>query len=219
VRPGSKAFFVWTKAGLWLLCLAPLAHLALGAFAVAGVSLGANPVEAILDSLGIWGLRLLLVTLAITPLRRISGWTWLLGYRRLLGLFAFFYIALHFVTYAWLDQGLDLAVLVEDVIKRPFITLGMLALLALLPLAATSNRAAMRRLGRRWQTLHRLVYPIAILGVWHYYWQVKLDTFEPLIYAGILVLLLGMRIWYRWRRQQARRMRHEALQESAQMDR
>lgn len=203
MKPGSKAFYGWTKAAVWLLCLAPLAQLVLGVFSLAGASLGANPVEAILDSLGIWGLRLLLLTLAVTPARRITGWNWLLGYRRLLGLFAFFYIALHFVTYAWLDQGLNLAVLVEDVIKRPFITLGMLALLGLLPLALTSNRAAMRRLGRRWQKLHRLVYPIAILGVWHYYWQVKLDTFEPLIYALILLLLLGSRVWYRWRRRVA----------------
>ncbi|MEP7313762.1 MAG: protein-methionine-sulfoxide reductase heme-binding subunit MsrQ, partial [Pseudomonadota bacterium] len=115
--------------------------------------------------------------------------------RRLLGLFAFFYALVHFVVYAWLDQGLDFKAIGDDIVKRPYITIGMLALLLLIPLAATSTQAMMRRLRKRWQKLHRLVYVIAILGVWHYYWQVKKDIREPLIYAGILALLLGYRLW------------------------
>ena len=132
----------------------------------------------------------------------------------MLGLFAFFYAVLHFTTYAWLDQGWNLSQVVEDVIKRPFITLGMLALLLLVPLALTSNRRAMRRLGRRWQVLHRLVYLIAVLGVWHFYWQVKLDTFEPLIYALILAVLLALRVSYWWRRRQSGK-KIETLKETA----
>ena len=200
MRAGSKAFYGWTKSVLWFLCLLPFAHMLLGAFAVAGVSLGANPVEDILDTFGIWALRLLLGTLAVTPLRRLTGWNWLIGYRRMLGLFAFFYALLHLTTYVWLDQGWNFSQVVEDVIKRPFITLGMLAVLLLLPLALTSNRWSMRRLGRRWQRLHRLVYLIAILAVWHFYWQVKLDTLEPLVYVLILSGLLGVRVGYWWRR-------------------
>ena len=187
------------KLVLFLLCLLPLGKLALETFAVAGLSLGANPVEELLHRLGKWGLNFLLITLAVTPLRRLSGWTWLLRFRRMLGLFAFFYVTLHFLVYAGLDQRFDPAAILEDVAERPYITLGMTALLLLLPLALTSTRAMMRRLGRRWQPLHRLVYPITILGVWHFYWQVKLDTLEPLIYAAILAALLGFRLVRRGR--------------------
>lgn len=197
---GSRSFFRWTKPLLFVTCLAPALWLALGAFGLAGVSLGANPVEAILNSCGEWSLRLLLATLAITPLRHWTGRIWLLAYRRMLGLFAFFYVTLHFLTYAVLDLGLDWSTLGEDIAKRPFITIGVLALVLLIPLAVTSTRGWMRRLGRRWQRLHRLVYPAAILGVWHFYWQVKLDTLEPTIYAAILAVLLGWRLWYRRRR-------------------
>ena len=187
------------KLVLFLLCLLPLGKLALETFAVAGLSLGANPVEELLHRLGKWGLNFLLITLAVTPLRRLSGWSWLLRFRRMLGLFAFFYVTLHFLVYAGLDQRFDPAAILEDVAERPYITLGMTALLLLLPLALTSTRAMMRRLGRRWQPLHRLVYPITILGVWHFYWQVKLDTLEPLIYAAILAALLGFRLVRRGR--------------------
>jgi sulfoxide reductase heme-binding subunit YedZ len=168
--------------------------LLLRAFQVAGLGLGANPIEALLHELGRWGLKFLLLTLAITPVRRFSGWTWLPRFRRMLGLFAFFYVLLHFLTYAVLDQGLDLAVIIEDVIKRPYITLGMTGLLLLIPLALTSTRGMMRRLGKRWKKLHRLVYIIAILGVWHFYWQVKLDTLDATVYALILGGLLLARI-------------------------
>ena len=194
MRAGSKSFYRTTKPLVFLLALGPFAWIAAGAFGLGGVSLGANPVEVMLDLVGVWGLRFLLLTLAITPLRDLTGWTWLLAFRRMLGLFAFFYVTLHLVIYFALDRSLDLALVLEDVVKRPFITIGVLAVLMLLPLAVTSTRGWMRRLGRRWQSLHRLVYPAAILGVWHYYWQVKLDTVEPTFYAVILAVLLGYRV-------------------------
>lgn len=194
MTPGSKSFYRLTKPVVFLLCLLPLVILFLRTFEVEGMSLGANPIEELLHELGRWGLKFLLLTLTITPLRRLTGWNWILKFRRMLGLFAFFYTVLHFLTYAVLDQGLDLSVIIEDVIKRPYITLGMTGLLLLIPLAVTSTRGMMRRLGRGWVKLHRLVYVIAILGVWHFYWQVKLDTLEALVYAMILAVLLATRI-------------------------
>ncbi len=177
---------------MFLLALVPFLLVVLRAFGI-GSDLGTNPVEELLDQFGNWGLRLLLVTLAITPLRHLIGKPWPLRFRRMLGLFAFFYIALHFTVYLWLDQGFALGAIVDDVIKRPFITLGMISLVVLLLLALTSPHAARRRLGKRWQMLHYLVYPAAILGVWHFWWQVKKDITEPLIYAVILGILLGYR--------------------------
>ncbi len=174
----------------------PLTWLLLRVFEVADFGLGANPIEELLHQLGRWGLRFLLITLSITPLRRWSGWNWLLRFRRMLGLFVFFYIVLHFLTYAILDQGLELGLIIEDVIERPYITLGMTGLVLLIPLALTSTKGMMRRLGRRWQKLHRLVYVIAVLGVWHFYWQVKLDTMDAVIYALILLVLLATRVNY-----------------------
>ena len=185
------------KVLLFLLCLVPVGKLALELFEVAGMSLGANPVEELIHRFGIWGLNFLLITLAVTPLRFLTGRTWLIRFRRMLGLFAFFYILMHFLTYAGLDQRFDLAVILEDIAERPFITIGFIAFLLLIPLAVTSTNRMMKRLGRRWQKLHRLVYVIAVLGVWHFYWQVKLDTLEPVIYAAILAALLGYRIWRR----------------------
>ena len=182
------------KALVFLLCLVPLAKLVLEIFGVAGMSLGANPIEELIHRLGIWGLNFLLITLAVTPLRRLTGKSWLLRFRRMLGLFAFFYVLMHFLTYAGLDQRFDLPVIFEDIAERPFITVGFTAFLLLIPLAVTSTNAMMKRLGRRWQKLHRLVYVIAVLGVVHFYWQVKLDTLEPLIYAAILAALLGYRL-------------------------
>ena len=196
MKPGSKMFFRVSKPVVFLICLLPLSVLAASAFSVAGLSLGANPIEALLHGLGRWGLKFLLLTLTITPLRRWTGWNWLIGYRRMLGLFAFFYIVLHFATYAVLDQGLDVGAIFEDIIKRPYITLGMAGLLMLVPLALTSTKGMMRRLGKRWQKLHRLVYVIAIVGVWHFYWQVKLDTLDASIYAFILAFLLGTRVYF-----------------------
>jgi len=185
------------KALLFLLCLVPAGKLALELFEVAGLSLGANPVEELIHRFGIWGLNFLLITLAVTPLRFLTGRNWLIRFRRMLGLFAFFYVLMHFLTYAGLDQRFDLAVIFEDIAERPFITIGFIAFLLLIPLAVTSTNRMMKRLGRRWQKLHRLVYVIAVLGVWHFYWQVKLDTLEPVIYAAILAALLGYRIWRR----------------------
>jgi sulfoxide reductase heme-binding subunit YedZ len=147
------------------------------------------------DTLGKWGLRLILITLAITPLRAWLNASWLIGLRRMLGLFAFAYVLLHFLTWLILDQGLYWSGVLEDIAKRPFITIGFIALLLLIPLAVTSTNGMMRRLGKRWKSLHRLIYPISVLAVWHYYWQVKADVREPLIYAGIVALLLGWRVW------------------------
>lgn len=193
------------KVAVFFLCLLPLGKLVLEAFGIWGMSLGANPVEALLHRCGLWGLKFLLITLAVTPLRRITGWNWLIRFRRMLGLFAFFYILLHFLVYAGLDQQFALNYIVEDIVERPYITLGIIALVLLLPLAVTSTNGMMRRLGRRWQKLHRLVYPIAILGVWHFYWQVKQDITEPLIYAGILALLFGIRYFYYLQRKRKQR--------------
>lgn len=195
------------KPILFLLCLAPLAWLVLRTFNIGG-GLGTNPIEEIQDTLGQWGLRLLLVTLAITPLRDWFNAPWLVQLRRMLGLFAFTYVLLHFLNWLILDQGLYWSGIVADIAKRPFITLGFLALLMLVPLTVTSTNAMMRRLGKRWKTLHRLIYVIVLLGIWHYYWQVKADVREPLIYLGIAVVLLGWRVW-------KSRVRRTASQKSA----
>ena len=156
--------------------------------------LGANPIEAIMDRFGNWSLRFILITLAVTPLRRLTGWNWLVRFRRMLGLFTFFYVLMHFLTWLLLDQGLLVSAILEDIIKRPFITIGFVALLLLTALALTSTNGIRRRMGRRWQTLHNAVYLVGILGVWHYWWQVKKDISEPLIYAEILAVLLGYRL-------------------------
>lgn len=205
MKPGSRSFFRLTKPIVFALALMPLGILTLRAFEIAGFTLGANPIEEMLHDLGRWGLKFLLLSLAITPLRRWTGWNWLIRYRRMLGLFAFFYILLHFVVYAWLDQGLNLSAIGEDILKRPYITLGVAALLMLVPLAVTSTKGMMKRLGRRWQKLHRLVYVIGILAIWHFYWQVKLDTLDATVYALILAVLLVTRIYY-WHRNKARQV-------------
>ena len=181
------------KPLVFALCLVPLALLVTGAVTD---GLGANPVEAITHTTGDWTLRLLLATLAMTPLKRLVGQPWPIRFRRMLGLFAFFYACLHLLTYAWIDQGLDWQGILEDVVKRPYITAGFAAFVLLVPLALTSTRAAMRRLGRRWQTLHRAIYGIAILGVLHYLWLVKADLREPLIYALVLAVLLLARLGF-----------------------
>lgn len=170
------------------------AALLLPALALGVIDLGANPVETITHHTGDWALRLLLVTLAVTPLRRLTGWGELIRLRRMLGLYAFFYSVLHVATYFVLDLGLDFGGLVDDVIKRPYITVGFTVFLMLLPLAATSSNAIVRRLGRRWQTLHKLVYPAAIGAVLHFAWLVKADLREPLIYALVLLVLFVLRL-------------------------
>lgn len=179
------------KPLLFLAALAPAIWLT--AAALSG-HLGANPIEAVTRSLGDWALRFLLLTLAITPLRRFSGRRWPLRFRRMLGLYAFFYAALHLTSYIVLDQFFYWPGIWEDIIKRPYITVGMVSFLLLIPLAATSTHAMMRRLGKNWHRLHRLVYLIAIGGVLHFYMLVKADTREPLLYAGILLVLLLARL-------------------------
>ena len=186
----------WIKAGLFALCLVPLARLVYGGFAN---SLGANPIETITRSTGWWTLFLLMTTLAVTPLRRWSGANWLLRLRRMLGLFAFFYASVHFMTFVWFDHWFDVAEILNDVVKRPFVTVGFAAYLLLLPLAATSTNRMVRRLGRNWQRLHRLIYVIATLGVVHFWWLVKRDVTEPLLFALVLAVLLGVRLFRRAR--------------------
>ncbi|HXQ30867.1 MAG TPA: protein-methionine-sulfoxide reductase heme-binding subunit MsrQ [Steroidobacteraceae bacterium] len=180
---------------MFVLALAPLASLVVRAFGVFGTGLGANPIAMVTDTLGLWGLRLLLVTLSLTPLRHATGSSDWLRFRRMLGLFAFCYLLLHFTMYVAVDQSFNVGILVEDLMRRPWITLGFTALLLLVPLALTSTRAAMRRLGRRWQQLHYAIYPAALLGCWHYYWQVKRDVRSPLLYAAIFAVLMAARIW------------------------
>lgn len=184
------------KVVLFFVCLIPLANLIwLGIF----TQLGTNPIEKITHSTGEWTLIFLMITLSITPIRQLSGLSWLIKLRRMIGLYAFFYASLHFITYIWLDQFFDVYAMFKDVIKRPFITVGFAAFILLIPLAITSTNAMLKKLGgKRWQKLHRLVYVIAILGVVHYWWLVKKDISEPLIYAVILAILLGYRVWA-WR--------------------
>ena len=190
------------KVTLFVLLAVPFAALAVAAFSD---QLGANPVEKLTHETGEWALRITLLTLAITPLRRLLGWTWLVRQRRMVGLYAFFYATLHFMTYMWLDQFFDWDAIVEDVIKRPYITFGFAAIVLMLPLAVTSPRAMVRRLGGpRWRRLHRLVYPMAILCVLHYLWLVKADYREPLIYSAILAVLLLTRVpWSQLRQSRA----------------
>ena len=181
------------KAGIFSACLIPL--LVLTGQAVTH-HLGANPIDEITDRTGIWTLRLLLITLAVTPTRRLTGWNRLIQLRRMLGLFAFFYGSLHFITYIWLDQFFIVEDIVADVMERPFITVGFTSFVLLIPLAVTSTTAMIKRLGGKWwQRLHRLVYAIAIGGVVHYLWLVKADIQQPLFYGGILAVLLVYRCW------------------------
>lgn len=181
------------KPAVFLACLVPFAWLL---WRVASDDLGTNPIETLNRYTGDWTLRLLLVTLAVTPLRRLTGWHQLMRLRRMLGLYAFFYATVHFLTYALIDQYLDLTAIVQDVAKRPFITIGFACFLLLIPLALTSTNGMVRRLGgRRWQRLHRLVYVIAAGGVIHFLWLVKSDIREPALYAAILAVLLGYRLW------------------------
>jgi sulfoxide reductase heme-binding subunit YedZ len=192
------------KPIVFLTCLLPVFLVVGDAFEITG-RLGANPVEAILDRFGNWALRFIMITLTITPLRRMSGWNWLSRFRRMLGLFTFFYAFMHFVTWFVLDREMRFNDVVEDLTERPFITLGFTAVLLLIALAVTSFTTIRRRMGKRWQSLHNMAYVIGILGVWHYWWQVKKDVTEPLIYAAILTVLLGARIIRFWHRRKTQR--------------
>ncbi|WP_159874744.1 sulfite oxidase heme-binding subunit YedZ [Aquitalea denitrificans] len=192
----QPARFNWLKIAVFVLCLLPLARAAWTVLSGAAV----NPVEFITRSTGTWTLSFLLITLTISPLRQISGWGWPLRLRRMLGLYAFFYGSLHLSTYVWLDQFFDWPGMLHDIVKRPFITVGFAAMLLMTPLAITSTQGWMRRLKRRWGQLHRLVYPIALLGVLHYWWLVKKDLTQPMLYASVLAVLLGWRVYRRLRR-------------------
>lgn len=191
----------WIKPPVFLLCLVPFLHLVRRAL---HENLGANPVEIIQNTTGIWTLNFLVITLAVTPVRKITSQPWLVRFRRMFGLFAFFYACLHFTTYIWLDQNFDLSSVVKDVGKRPFITAGFTAFILLIPLALTSTAGWIRRLGgARWQMLHRLIYLSAVAGGVHYYWKVKSDVRQPVIYLAIIALLLAFRLISRLRAQRA----------------
>jgi len=182
----------WAKVPVFLACLLPLAGL--GWKAAHGM-LGANPIEVITHATGDWTLRLLLITLAITPFRQLSRQYWLIQFRRMFGLFAFFYAFLHLTTYVWLDQFFDVHSMIKDIAKRPFITIGFTGFCLLVPLAVTSTRKMIRRLGgRRWQWLHRLIYLAASAGIIHFVWLVKKDKTRPIEYGMVLGVLLGYRI-------------------------
>jgi sulfoxide reductase heme-binding subunit YedZ len=182
-----------TTAGLFLLGCLPAVWLLGAAFTG---QLGANPTEALIRQLGEWGLRFLLLTLAATPVNRFFKWRLLLRHRRMIGLFAFFYAVLHFCAFIWFDHFFDWGELLKDILKRPFITLGMAAWLLLLPLAITSGRWAVRHMGyRHWVNLHRLIYPAAVLVIVHFFMLVKADLREPIIYAALLFLLLVTRLY------------------------
>ncbi len=188
------------KVAVWLLALVPFARLLwLG---VNG-QFGANPLEFVTRSTGTWTLVMLCITLSVTPLRHLTGWHWLIRLRRMLGLFAFFYAVLHFMIWLALDQGFDVASMMADIVKRPFITVGFTAFVLLVPLAATSTNGMIRRLGgRRWQALHRAVYAIAVLGILHFWWHKagKNDFDEVSIYAVVVAVLLGVRLLRAWRK-------------------
>ncbi len=186
---------IW-KPVIFLLCLVPAALVVTDAFEITG-RLGANPIEEIQDRFGIWAIRFIMITLSVTPLRHLTGWNWLVRFRRMFGLFTFFYVLTHFLTWLILDQSLLLSAIAEDLTERPFITIGFTALVLLTAMAVTSTNGMRRRMGRRWQKLHYSVYVIGLLGVWHYWWQVKKDASDAQIYAVILAVLLGFRIWWK----------------------
>ena len=190
--PSSQSISFVIKPAVFLVCLLPFAALAYGAF---NGTLGVNPVETMTHESGEWTLRFLLITLMVTPLRKITGASWLIKLRRMLGLYAFFYAVLHFITYIWFDQFFDWTEIAKDIPKRPFITVGFTAFVLLIPLALTSTNKMMKRLKRNWGKLHQLVYVIAVLGVLHFLWLVKADTREPLVYAVILLILLSYRAY------------------------
>ena len=185
----------YLKPAAFIICLIPFGQLLYRAYTN---DLGANPIETITRFTGSWSLLILLATLAVTPLRRLTGWNELIRYRRMLGLFAFSYAALHFATYMILDLYFDFSAIAKDILKRPYITVGFTALVFMISLAVTSTSTMIRRLGKRWQQLHYLVYAIAILGVIHFYWLVKSDITRPAQYGLVLALLLGYRLYHKW---------------------
>jgi sulfoxide reductase heme-binding subunit YedZ len=192
------------KPIVFLLCLVPVLLVVGDAAGITG-QLSANPVEDILDRFGNWAIRFIMITLAVTPLRKVTGWNWLQQFRRMLGLFTFVYAFMHFLVWLLLDRGLAVdpafrwAMILEDLTERPFITIGFVAIVLLSALAITSTNGMRRRMGRSWNKLHYSVYAAGILGVWHYWWQIKKDTSDAWVYAVILAVLLGYRVWRRKR--------------------
>ena len=187
--------FSWLKPLVFVVCLIPLGQLAYRAY---DADLGANPIDTVTRFTGSWALIFLLASLAVTPLRRLTGWHELIKFRRMLGLYAFFYALLHFSTFVGLDHFFDLDRIGKDILKRPYVTAGFTAFVLMIPLALTSTASMIRRLGKCWQQLHRLVYLAAIAGVIHFYWLVKSDIRRPAQYAAVLALLLGYRLVVRW---------------------
>ena len=198
----ERRWVVSLKVLIWVLGLAPAIWLLYGWFEG---YLGVNPIEKVILVEGRWTLVFLLAAMAVTPIRRLTGWNRVVQVRRLVGLFAFFHASLHFLAYAGLDQFFEWPYIVEDVLERPYITAGFTAFVLLVPLAVTSTKGWIRRLGRRWQRLHQLAYVAAALGVLHFFWKVKADTFWPLVSALLLAGLFAVRIWHRSKRRRPRR--------------
>jgi len=193
----------WIKPPIFIAALLPFTNLIYGFFTD---NLGPNPIEKIEHETGFWALTFLMITLSVTPIKRLTGWTKINSLRRPLGLFAFFYVFLHFCIYLGLDRFFDWQEIVEDISKRPYITVGFSAFLMLIPLAITSTKGWIRKLGKKWTKLHRLVYVIAVFGVIHFWWLVKKDISEPLIFAVILTVLLGIRLFYTQKKRAAKRV-------------
>jgi len=208
--------FIW-KPIVFLLCLVPAGMVITDLFEISG-TLGANPVEAMLDRFGTWAIRFIMITLAVTPLRKLTGWNWLARFRRMFGLFTFFYVLMHFSVWLMLDRGLYfsgfaevLPAVVEDLTERTFITLGFTALVLLTAMAVTSTAGMRRRMGRRWQKLHYSAYAVGVLGVWHYWWQVKKGPDDAIYYAAILAALIGLRTyWYLQKRKKGQHKKSPA---------
>ena len=199
-----KIIRLYLKPIVFLICLLPIILVLTDLFEISG-TLGANPIENIQDRFGIWGLRFIVILLLISPLKKISGIIWLIQFRRMIGLFAFFYVLMHFLVWLLLEQSLLMPAIIEDVTKRPFITIGFIALLILLILASTSTSKIRRSMGKKWDKLHQSVYLASILGVWHFWWQVKKDITEPLIYAVIIFILLIYRLWDKYKKTQPKK--------------
>ena len=192
-KVSDKSIRLIIKPVLFLMCLLPLVFLFVGAI---NDSLGANPVETLTRETGEWTLRFLLLTLLVTPVRQILSWPWLIKLRRMLGLYVFFYAVMHLLTYVWFDQFFDMNEIIKDIIKRPFITIGFVAFILLVPLALTSTNKMICRLKKNWVKLHKLIYVIAVLGVLHFIWLVKADYLAPMFYGSILFLLLSYRAYH-----------------------
>lgn len=189
--PYSVSWLKLLKPVVFISALIPLISLVSGAI---NNTLGANPTETMTRTTGDWALYFLLMTLAITPLRKLTGYGWLIRYRRMLGLFVFFYACTHFLTYIWFDQFFNVSEIVADIIKRPFITVGFICLMLLLPLAITSSNKMVQRLKKNWKRLHQLIYPVSMLAVLHYFMMTRADYLQPTIMLSILLVLLGYRI-------------------------